>query len=83
MAYKNKQITIRIPDSLESKIKNKAWEDKISRNKVIENILLKAFDLPEELPPVMSNVIWHKLTNFEVKLEEAIKRIKIFNSAQN
>ena len=83
MVYKNKQITIRIPDTLESKIKNKAWEDKISRNKVIENILLKAFDLPEELPPVMSNVIWHRLTNFEVKLKEAIKRIKIFNSAQN
>ena len=83
MAFKNKQITIRIPSNLETQIKNKAWEQRVSRNKVIENILLKAFELPEELPPVMSDVIWNKLTNFEVKLEEAIKRIKIFNSAQN
>ena len=70
MAYKNKQITIRIPSSLDIEIKNKAWEEKVSRNKVIENILLRAFELPEELPPVMTDVIWNKLTTLELKLED-------------
>lgn len=70
MAYKNKQITIRIPSSLDVKIKNKAWEEKVSRNKVIENILLRAFELPEKLPPVMTDVIWSKLTILELKLED-------------
>ena len=73
MAFENKQITIKIPSNLETQIKNKAWE-RISRNKVIENILLRAFELPEELPAVMSDVIWNKLISFEVKLEEAMKK---------
>ena len=69
MAFKNKQITIRIPSNLETQIKNKAWEQRVSRNKIIENILLRAFELPEELPPVMSDVIWNKLSSLESKLE--------------
>ena len=70
MAYKNKQITIRIPETLEAKIVNKAWSKKVSRNKIIENILLKTFELPEELPPIMSNVIWNKLNIIENKLDK-------------
>ena len=70
MAYKNKQITIRIPENLETQIVNKAWNEKVSRNKIIENILLKAFELPEELPQIMSNVIWNKLNIIETKLDK-------------
>ena len=74
MAFKNKQITIRVPADLDTQIKNKAWEERISRNKVIENILLKAFDLPEELPPIMSNIIWDKLNSLESKLDKLYTR---------
>ena len=70
MAYKNKQITIRIPEALETQIVNTAWDKKVSRNKIIENILLKTFDLPEELPPIMSNAIWNKLNIIETKLDK-------------
>ena len=70
MAYKNKQITIRIPEALETQIVNTAWNKKVSRNKIIENILLKTFDLPEELPPIMSNAIWNKLNIIETKLDK-------------
>ncbi len=75
MAFKNKQITIRIPMNLETKIKNKAWQERVSLNKVIENILLRAFELPQELPPIMSNVIWNKLNDLEVKLEQTHKLV--------
>ena len=70
MAYKNKQITIRLPIDLVIKITNEAWLEKVSRNKVIENILLRAFDLPEELPSIMVNVIYNKLSKLEIKLEQ-------------
>ena len=70
MTYKNKQVTIRLPNYLVTKITNEAWSEKVSRNKVIENILLRAFDLPEELPPIMGNVIYDKLSKLEIKLEQ-------------
>lgn len=75
MTYKNKQITIRIPNALENKLQNKACNERVLRNRVIENVLLRAFELPEELPPIMSDVIWHKLNNLEVKLETIINTI--------
>ena len=74
MTIKNKQTTIKVPIDLDTQIINNAWKERISCNKVIKNILLKAFNLLEELPPVMTNIIWDKLNSLESKLDKLYTR---------
>lgn len=69
MTYRNKQITIRIPSRLGFQIQDLAWEKRISRSKLIENILLKYFNLPTEISSEMTDTIWNKLNCLESKVE--------------
>lgn len=69
MAYRNRQLTLRVTSLLEAKLQGLTRDQKISRNKIIENILLEYFDLPRKLSVQMSDIIWEKLNDLELKIE--------------